>query len=673
MAGGKQAPTVDPEVSQNKQWAEKAFSATGDLPFSFVYGGKPSSEFIRSWKHQVEDATIDPTTVQRTLTLTDPDTGLEVKAVARIYTDTAGVDWILHFTNHGSKDTPIIEQVHAVDQTVKPALDVVPVLHRLKGNLTGAEYSADDFLPFDVPFPIEKRSVFGPELALSSFTDSPFFNLQYSDGGVITAVGWTGHWGASVERTKDGFLRVETGMRDMKLRLHPGETIRSPRILQVHWTGNDELRSYNLFRRTMFAHVLPRIDGKLVMPPIAHMTNCFYSQNSGTEKEILEYIDSIKGLGFECLWLDAFYSKDGWPDGIGNYGYPMDMLVDTRRYPHSLAAVSDAAHKQGMSFLLWTAPERACKGTYIYEKHPEWMLGAPDQQTKLYDMGNPAAREYMTKYLIDLIREYKIDCIRFDCGALIGEMRMKDALEPDRAGMTEIRYHEGLYRMWDDILKAYPNVYIDNCCGGGNRIDLETCSRSLPLWRTDGVGYPLAVWTPHDYDQAALQNQVISAGLSRYVPLSTSGQMGVTPFEFRSAFNGGIPFAEDTRRADYPKDQLKQAIAEGKRIRKYFLGDFYPLNEVTASPEDWSVLQYHRPTDQDGMLLAFRRQKSPYPSFTCNLREIDPEASYKVTISPTYKPANPVTMKGSDLQKLTITTSEMPGSVLVEYSRQRER
>jgi alpha-galactosidase len=43
--------------------------------------------------------------------------------------------------------------------------------------------------------------------------------------------------------------------------------------------------------------------------------------------------------------------------------------------------------------------------------------------------------------------------------------------------MGEIRYVEGLYRMWDDLRKTHPRLFMDNCASGGRRIDLETCSR----------------------------------------------------------------------------------------------------------------------------------------------------------------------------------------------------
>ena len=107
----------------------------------------------------------------------------------------------------------------------------------------------------------------------------------------------------------------------------------------------------------------------------------------------------------------------------------------------------------------------------------------------------------------------------------------------------------------------------------------------------------------------------MTAGLSRYVPFSASGQMGVTPYLFRSGFNGGISFCEDVRPADYPRDLLKKAIAEGKRIRKYYFGNFYLLTQVTLDNSEWCVMQYHLKNENEGMIMAFRRPESKKDEF----------------------------------------------------------
>ena len=161
----------------------------------------------------------------------------------------------------------------------------------------------------------------------------------------------------------------------------------------------------------------------------------------------------------------------------------------------------------------------------------------------------------------------------------------------------------------------------------------------------------------------------MTAGLSRYVPFNVSGQMGATPYHFRSGFNGGISFCEDTRSETYPREMLRDAIAEGKRIRKYYFGNLYALTDITTSPKDWCVLQYHRPAEEDGMVVAFRRHESPYTGFTCALQEIDTEADYEVTVSTDYTPSPVKTMKGSDLRVTVLDIGHAPDSVLLEYRR----
>ena len=107
------------------RWAEQAFAtqpAAGTekrlqvlheddqgltkAPFSFVYGGKPSAELLPQWNGVVQDEQPDAATRRRTLTFTDPQTALEVQAVASIYLDVPGVDWTLRFTNRGEAETP---------------------------------------------------------------------------------------------------------------------------------------------------------------------------------------------------------------------------------------------------------------------------------------------------------------------------------------------------------------------------------------------------------------------------------------------------------------------------------------------------------------------------------------------------------------------------------------
>jgi alpha-galactosidase len=656
------AGAADREIAYNKQWAETMFSASASqtLPFSFVYGGKDSSAIIGSWKKRVEDRVIDAARRVRTLTITDPATNLQISAVCTIYTDSPGVDWTLAFTNNGTTDTPIIERLKAVDVAITPGAGTSPVLHRLRGSMC----TPDDWMPFDQALTPGAAYEFGAQNGRSS-ADSPFFNVQYGEGGVITAVGWSGQWRGIVEASSAGALRIAAYQQNLHTVLHAGESLRSLRVMQLYWLGDDPYRAYNLFRRTMLGHIAPRINGVVIVPPIAHMSTSFYELNDSTEANVMSHLNAAKGLGFEVFWLDAYWTKKGFPEGMGNYGFPISMAEPADRFPNGLKPIGDAAHDAGMGFLVWFEPERVAQGTYLAMDHPDWVIGG--SKGGLLNLGNDQAREHITAYLKAVITAYGIDCLRFDYN--IDPLAYWEMLDTDmnRGGMGEMRYIEGLYRMWDDLLGAFPGLYIDDCASGGRRIDLETMSRALALWRSDNTCDMLDLKAA-TVRAAATKNQLMSAGLNRYVPFSTCGQMGSDPYLFRSGFNGGIAFSEDARPAGYPRAELARGIAEGKRLRKYWFGDFYPLSDVTPNATDWCVMQYDRPNERDGIVIGFRRDQAPADQ-AVSLRGIDPDGTYSVTWSYGYDVSETRKLRGVELQQLRLHIESQPGSVVVEYKR----
>ncbi|MCP4642306.1 MAG: hypothetical protein GY851_17810 [bacterium] len=632
------------------------------VPFSFVYDGRPSADFLLDWEWAATVEPVDDATVRRVITITDPATRLEVRAECLVYLDAAGVDWTIHFTNRGDADTPVLEQVNAVDWMyqfgVGPATSVFDSLKSTAG--------VEDWQPFEQGIGVGQRHAFAPTNGRSSMGACPFFTLRWPGGGVVTAIGWTGQWHASVYNS--GYSgRIVAGMQNLHARLQPGESIRTPRILQLHWKGDDPAQGYNLFRKTMMARISPRVQGDLAVPPIAHTSTSFYEMDRGTEDDVLSHLESIEGLGFEYFWLDAYRGRTVFPK-VGHYVFPIEREVDPVRFPNGLQPIGKAAKDAGMKFLLWFEPERICPGTLMTEEHPEWVVLPEQGPWGMFNLAIPEARQHITDYLNTAVRQYGIDCLRIDNAVQYTPLwaKLDQAAGPDRVGIAEIRYVEGLYRMWDDILAANPHLFIDNVSSGGQRIDLELCSRAIPLWRTDATIHPLM---QNDFAQAAIQNQVMTAGLSRYVPLSTCGQSGSTPYLFRSGFNAGITFCEDIRGEDYPKDMLKAAIAEGKRIRKYFFGDLYALKPITVNADDWCVLQYDRPGHGDGLILAFRRHESPFTAFEMSPRGIDAAATYEVVVSPGYDRPEPVTMTGAELMEMDIHVEDRPGSVIVEYRK----
>ncbi len=627
-------------------------------PFSFVCGGKRSDVLMQDWDRRVE---IEPVEngQRRSLILTDPATQLEVRAVATAFTDSPGVDWTIHFTNKGNADSPALEQVRALDASFRCDPGASATFHSLRSTC-----GVDDWLPFSETLAPGQKHAFAPINGRSSLGACPFFDVQWNGGGAVVGIGWTGQWAAAVEN-RNGTVALQAGLQNLHLVLHPGESVRTPRILLMRWSGDDAARAYNLWRATMLSHISPRVGGEIVTPPIAHLSTAFYEMDTCTEAQALEHLNAGKDLGFECYWYDAYYGKDDFPT-VGNYVLPVERGFNTTRLPNQLKPVADAVHRVGLQFLMWFEPERICPGTLMAVEHPEWVVFPDGGGWGMFNLAVPAARQHITDYIGGLIDAYRLNWVRIDNAVSYAPLWQKlDAVAgPDRVGLAEIRYVEGLYRWWDDMRAAHPDIAIDNCASGGGRIDLELCARAVPLWRTDATITPLM---NKDFHQAALQNQVMTAGWGRYLPFSASGQMGADPYNFRSGFNGGISFCEDTRPESYPRDLLRAAVAEGKRIRKYYFGNQYALADITTNPKDWCVLQYHRPVAGDGMVVAFRRHQSPYTGFACALKEIDPAGDYETTFSPGYSPAPAKTMKGEELRTIVLNIDKAPDAVLLEY------
>jgi len=592
----------------------------------------------------------------------DSDSGLAVQAT-ETQLGAGTYERTLTLTNTGDTDTGLISELNTVDITIRRFGDVV--LHRLRGS----SCADDDWMPQRNVIDVDQHIAFCPQGGRSSNGASPFFNVELgSHHGVIVAVGWSGTWVAGLESGSDFLgdcLKLTVGLRNLNTILRPGESIRGPRVLMMYWYDDIE-NSYNQFRRLMFDHIMPRVDGEVVTPPIASLSNSSYRHNTQTEEYTLDHLRSVRHAGFEIFWVDAYYTRGGFPHGMGNYGLPLSTAVDPDKFPNGMGVIGDAARAADMGFMMWFEPERVNAGTHIANVYPEWLLANDNKPDNyLLDLGNDDAREYVTEYLKAAVTEYGLEWLRFDYNIDPGPY-WRQADELGRDGIHENRYIVGLYRMWDELRATFPRLKLDNCASGGRRIDLETCSRATPLWRSDLPGSLRDVGLKY---QPAEQNQDMTAELSRYVPYNTSSSDGSNPYLIRSNNNGGFQFCEDCRADDYPDQELIDGIYECKRTRKYYAGNLYLLTQTIRGPHVWSVRQYHLPDEDAGMVIAFRRPEAPRHLFVCDLREIKDDVTYNVRWHVGYRESDCYEMSGKQLRELAIEIVDCPGSALIEYDR----
>ena len=111
------------------------------------------------------------------------------------------------------------------------------------------------------------------------------------------------------------------------------------------------------------------------------------------------------------------------------------------------------------------------------------------------------------------------------------------------------------------------------------------------------------------------------------------------------------------------------SIEELKRLRPYFLGDFYPLSPLTIGAHDWCAYQFHRPDLEAGFALFLRRHDSPFPVMQAALRGIDEHATYEAGVTFSFDEPEMRTVGGGELAVFEVTVPDRPGSALLEYRR----
>jgi alpha-galactosidase len=616
-------------------------------PFSFVYDGNAAADLLSGWSRTSEVVERGERVIHRVQWL-DPKSGLRVSAQATVFSIYGAVEWLLEFENTSPRDTPLIENIQALDTRLATGYAAKPVvLRQISGDVCGER----SFVPFDTPVESGRPITLAPDGGRSSNGAFPFFNVAYGHEGVIVAIGWSGQWQARLDRAPGGPTRLTAGLEKTRLKLRPGERIRSPRILVMPWQG-DRLTAHQRFRRLLMFEYAPKQNGHPQRLPVA--LQCFdryvgsrpeWSTEAGQRRAAL----ATQSLGCDTHWLDAAWFPGGFPNGVGNWQCKPDS------FPNGLKPISDACHSTGLNFLLWFEPERVAPGTAIAREHPDFVLGGA--QGGLFKLNDLLARKWLTDLLSERIREFGLDTYRNDFNLdPLNFWRAND--EPDRQGMTEIRYIEGLYAMWDELRARHPGLWIDNCASGGRRIDLETLSRSVPLWRSDTGCSPGHA----DWDQAQ------AYGVSLYLPLFTSCSWDYNAYTLRSAATGGAICQFDYLGNTFSLPAAQAALAEIKQNQKFWYGDFTPLSPYTQGSQALMAYQLHRHDLNAGIVLAFRRSDCPYPVLQTSLRGLYPDKRYRVTLIDEARHEQSKIMIGKELMgDFELRIPQKGHSLLVRY------
>ncbi len=636
--------TTPEDMQKSRDWTGGFISGPAALPISFTYDEKAVTGLPEDWNPSSTRRRIDANISQTVFEGNDAATGLNVRVECTVYHDFPVVEWVAWFTNKSSGATPIIRDILAIDGPISGA---APIVYHCNG-----DYRSDEcYEPVETPLNAGDTLEFAPVGGRPCDHAFPYYRVMFEGCGLTMAIGWPGQWSVSFQSVADG-VHIRAGQEVINLRLQPGETIRTPRITLLSWTG-DTSRAINLWRRWYLAHILPRPKGQPLKPLLAcNGTDEGSEFTEATEENQLRYIEKTKRLGipFDIWWIDAGWYPCYTEDGVTRkWGVTGRWEPDPERFPDGLKPVSDAAARSGADLLLWFEPERVHPGTGIDKEHPEWLLRRDDtSENRLLNLGIPECRQWLTDHVCRLIRENGIKIYRQDLNFVddagtepLQFWREND--DRDRQGMNENLHAQGYLQYYDDLLERNPGLWIDSCAGGGRRNDFETLRRSVPLHITDhGYGnHPVKLafhrtlyeWIPYfksstsswDLDAQGKRRNPVRDGL----PQKGRYNDRIDSYSFHCGMAAMLHPSLDIRRDDYDYELANRMIDIWRRASEFILyGDYYPLTPFHRSPEKWVARQFDRPERGSGFIQGFRFPESPDEKFTIHPKEISSDATY---------------------------------------------
>ncbi len=476
--------------------------------------------------------------------------------------------------------------------------------------------------------------------------------------GIFGGVEWSGTWRVLARRdaARDATY-VTGGLEVLNRDLAPGERIQSARRFMGFYGGNlDDAanETHNFARRYLLR---PSPDDF----PWTQYNPWFWYFINVNEETMKREADVAAELGLELFYVDA-----GWYEGSptsGDFSFGLGSWRENRdKFPNGIAALADYVHSKGMKFGLWVEPERIdLKYVGAGKEVPfEWLAPGVDPNappppdlpsSAQICLGNPRARAWMKQMLARLIRDYKLDWLKWDnniymwCGV------------PGHEGDGNHAHVEGLYEVLDHIRQEFPHVMFENCASGGHRMDYGLLRRTDVQWMHDNTepSYRVRYYftgTSYAFPPEYLNSWIvgsyfedIGAGLNDDARLSAwlrSRMLGA--FGISLGISGFTP----EQRA-----RVAALIAEYKSIRPLIAkGKLYHLTpqfEVTEPnlqpPAEPDAVQYYDPETQEGVVFLFQGTNN-WGTRAFQLKRLKPETLYQISARDGSMAAQ---MRGQDL------------------------
>lgn len=353
------------------------------------------------------------------------------------------------------------------------------------------------------------------------------------------------------------------------------------------------------------------------------------------EQTMMDEMAAAASMGVELFVVDA-----GWYRGAGR-GTDFDSglgtwEVDPRRFPNGLDAIRSYAHSLGMRFGLWVEPERVDLATVDRPllAREAWLAKNDGSyqavRTAQVCLASPAARRWVLDELTRLLDDVQPDYLKWDNNLWVNCNRSGHGHGTTDGNFAHVT---ALYDVLAALRARYPQMLIENCSQGGNRLDFGMLRYSDTAWMDDRTSP--AVHVRHNlqgsmtfFPPAYLLSFVIEDSSE---PLADAPDL---PLYMRSRMSGilGLTYRA-ANLSERDRNGVAQEIAVYKRLRETVRDASGRLLTDQAAPDNgpaWDALQQLASTSGDAVIFAFQNDPA-VPRVTLRPERLESGAIYMVT------------------------------------------